>query len=75
MDPVFSIEGSSYLDDSEDQGEAYTGFSGINSKPVVSSTAVKEENTGKSPVLKKSPKKISASCFFLRKRKILSNGK
>ncbi len=76
MDPVFSYDDveSTCIEDSEEAGP-YGGLFAIKQPPIPSSTVVKEENTGKPTELKKPSKKRGASCFFLKKRKALNDGK
>ncbi|MBX9786600.1 MAG: hypothetical protein K2Y08_04620 [Alphaproteobacteria bacterium] len=77
MDPVFSYDDveSACLEDSVEKEESYFSSLVVRQPLGVSSLVVKEENTGKSTELKKSPKKRGASCFFLRKRKSLKDVK
>ena len=77
MDPVFSYDDveSACLEDSVDKEEPYFGSLVIRQPLGASFLVVKEENTGKSTELKKSPKKSAKSCFFLKKRKSLKSGK
>lgn len=76
MDPVFSWDDveSSCIEDSGEEGP-YIGSFATRQVSVPSPTLVKEENNEKPSALKKSPKKRAVSCFFLRKRKTLSDGK
>lgn len=76
MDLVFSVNDgdSACVEDSGEEG-LYGGFLAIQPKPAVSSDVDKKENTGGPATLKKFSKKRGVSCFFLRKRKSLNDGK
>lgn len=77
VDLVFSASDceSAYIEDSEEIEEPYVGGLLVTPTPLSSVSIAKEKNTGKSTVLKKPSKKRGASCFFLRKRKSLNDGK